>query len=199
MHLSGGTPLTTTESHIPHPPSFPTSHHAFLIATVYLHDPGSGDLVDLELPDGARLRCIATPNALRLGPNLAGRWRTTLHFRTRGDSTIHQPVRMYRFRPAVPEQTDTLWSAAGKVTQLDVAAGLVGVRVYPDHARVEPFTIAARASSVALSKVVGAPFLHLRGELHGRQLVAHHLEEVSFSIHERWRDWPESRQVKHDG
>jgi hypothetical protein len=186
--------LTPTQSRTPHPPGFPTSHHAFLIATIHLHDPGSGDLVDLELPDGARLRCIVTPDALRLGPGLAGRWRTTLHFRTRADGMIHQPVRLYRLRPAVPEKTDTLWSAAGKVTHLDVAAGLVGVRVYPDHARVEPFAIAARASSAMLSSVAGASFLHLRGALLGPQLVAHHIEAVSLGIHERWRGWPGSQE-----
>jgi hypothetical protein len=52
----------------------PTMHHAFMIAPVIAHDPGKGDLIDLELPDGTFLRTQAAPDVFHLGPNINGPW-----------------------------------------------------------------------------------------------------------------------------
>ena len=81
----------------------PSTHHAFLIAPVIAHDPGKGDLIDLALPDGTILRAKAGVEVLRLGANINGPWRATLHFDTTAKARINEPVRVPKLVQFTPD------------------------------------------------------------------------------------------------
>ena len=171
------------------PPNLPKSHHAFLLVTAVIHDPGRGELVELELDDGTRLRCTASPEALRLGTALAGRWRLTVHFRTRLDGSLINPVRMVNLRPPREDDNETIWSASGQVVRLDQTNGLAVLRVYPERAKLEPFIVAAEASLEQLTNLEDVYSVHMRGTLRGNVLVAQQLERVALTVPARWAAW----------
>jgi hypothetical protein len=170
------------------PPVSPRGHHAFLIVTAQVRDPGRGDTVTLELDDGTRLLCKASADALRLGSALEGRWRATLHFTTRRHGALGYPLRMTALR-APGDDNSSYWSVAGKVVRLDRAAHVAVVRVYPERAKLEPFVIAARATLEQLSIVEDETFIHMRGTLDGDTLVAEHFERAALRVPARWADW----------
>lgn len=178
-------PTTPTKS----PPNLPKSHHAFLLVTAVIHDPGRGELVELELDDGTRLRCIASSEALRLGTALSGRWRLTVHFRTRLDGSLVIPVKMVNLRSPRENDNETIWSASGKVVRLEQTSGLAVLRVYPERAKLEPFIVTAKIPLEQLAKVKDADSVHMCGTLRGDVLVAHQLEQVALTVPARWAAW----------
>lgn len=170
----------------------PATHHAFLITPVIAHDPGKGDLVDLELPvpDGTFLRAQASPDVLRLGPNINGTWQATLHFSTHIDAILKEPLRLPRLKPC-PEDHKLLlptWGAAGHVTNLDRGEGLVTVRVVPQRENLQPFLVTALASLEQLASVGHSSSLRLKGTLRGRHLIVTHLEPIDLD-HDQAQHW----------
>ena len=158
----------------------PNTHHAFLIAPVIAHDPGKGDLIDLELPDQTFLRSQAAPDVLRLGPNISGSWQATLHFTTNSDASLKEPLRLPRLKPC-PTHDEThlpTWGAAGLITNLDLKEGFVTIRVIPQRENLQAFLITAIASLEQLTNLQSASNLRLKGTLRGRQLIALHLEQI---------------------
>jgi hypothetical protein len=171
--------------------STPSTHHAFLIAPVIVHDPGKGDLIDLALPDGTVLRAKAGVDVLRLGANINGPWRATLHFDTTAQAKINEPLRVPKLVQFTPdlETAQPTWGAAGKVIRLDRDNGLAVIRVYPKTGLVLPFVIAAFASLEQLSNVEQARGLRLRGTLRDRHLIATHLEPLELAVPGHWKSW----------
>ena len=171
--------------------STPSTHHAFLIAPVIVHDPGKGDLMDLELSNGTCLRAKAGVEVLRLGANINGPWRATLHFDTTTKARINEPVRVPKLVQFTPdlESAQPTWGAAGKVVRLDRDGGLAVIRVYPKTGLVMPFVIAAIASLEQLSSVEHAQGLRLRGTLRDRHLIATHLEPLDLAVPAHWKSW----------
>jgi hypothetical protein len=171
--------------------STPSTHHAFLISPVIAHDPGKGDLIDLALPDGTVLRAKASAEVLRLGTDINGPWRATLHFDTTEQAKILEPVRVPKLVPLTPdlEFSQPTWGAAGKVVRLDRDEGLAVIRVYPKTGLVLPFVIAAIASLEQLSSVKQAPGLRLRGTLRNHHLIATHLEPLDLAVPGHWKSW----------
>jgi hypothetical protein len=158
----------------------PNTHHAFLIAPVIAHDPGKGDLIDLELPDHTFLRSQAAPDVLRLGPNISGSWQATLHFSTHSDASLKEPLRLPRLKPC-PAHDEThlpTWGAAGLITHLDLKEGLITIRVIPQRENLQAFLITAIASLEQLTGLQSTSNLRLKGTLRGRQLIAMHLERI---------------------
>jgi hypothetical protein len=171
--------------------STPSTHHAFLISPVIAHDPGKGELIDLALPNGTFFRAKASAEVLRLGPNINGSWRATLHFDTTEQAKILEPVRVPKLVPLAPdlEFSQPTWGAAGKVVRLDRDDGLAVIRVYPKTGLVLPFVIAAIASLEQLSSVEKAQGLRLRGTLRDRHLIATHLEPLDLAVPSHWKSW----------
>jgi hypothetical protein len=168
----------------------PTTHHAFLFAPVIAHDPGKGDLIDLELPDGTFLRTQAAPDVLRLGPNINGPWQATLHFSTHGDASLKEPLRLPRLKPC-PEDHKLLlptWGAAGDVTNLDRTEGLISIRVVPQREHLHPFLVTALASLEQLASVGHTSSLRLKGTLRSRCLIVTHLEPIDLD-HDQAQLW----------
>ena len=156
-----------------------------------VHDPGKGDLIDLALPDGTLLRAKAGVEVLRLGANINGPWRATLHFDTTAQARINEPVRVPKLVQFTPdlESAQPTWGAAGKVVRLDRDEGLAVIRVYPKTGLVMPFVIAAIASLEQLSSVEHAQGLRLRGTLRDRHLIATHLEPLDLAVPAHWKSW----------
>jgi hypothetical protein len=175
----------------PIPISTPSTHHAFLISPVIVHDPGKGELIDLALPNGTFLRAKAGVDVLRLGANINGPWRATLHFDTTEQAKILEPVRVPKLVPFTPdlESAQPTWGAAGKVVRLDRDEGLAIIRVYPKTGLVLPFVIAAIASLEQLSSVQHAQGLRLRGTLQNQHLIATHLEPLDLAVPGHWKSW----------
>jgi hypothetical protein len=171
--------------------STPSTHHAFLIAPVIVHDPGKGDLMDLELSDGTFLRAQAGVEVLRLGTNINGPWRATLHFDTTDQAKINEPVRIPKLVPLAPdlESAQPTWGAAGMVIRLDRDNGLAAIRVYPKTGLVMPFVIAAIANLEQLLSVEHPQGLRLRGTLRDRHLIATHLEPLDLAVPSHWKSW----------
>jgi hypothetical protein len=193
-HVVIHTPLRrNTLNPPPNPIQIPTpsTHHAFLIAPVIAHDPGKGDLIDLALPDGTILRAKAGVDVLRLGSNINGPWRATLHFDTTEQAKIKEPIQVPKLVSLSPdlETAQPTWGAAGKVVRLDRVEGLVVIRVYPKTGLILPFVIAAIASLEQLSSVEHATGLRLRGTLRDRHLIATHLEPLDLHVPTHWKSW----------
>jgi hypothetical protein len=171
--------------------STPSTHHAFLIAPVIVHDPGKGDLIDLALPNGTFLRAKAGVDVLRLGTDINGPWRATLHFDTTEQARINEPVRVPKLIPLAPdlESAQPTWGAAGKIVRLDRDEGLAVIRVYPKTGLVLPFVIAAIASLEQLSRIEHAQALRLRGTLRHQHLIATHLEPLDLTVPGHWKSW----------
>jgi hypothetical protein len=171
--------------------STPSTHHAFLISPVVAHDPGKGELIDLALPNGTFFRAKASAEVLRLGANINGPWRATLHFDTTEHARINEPVRVPKLVPLTPdlEFAQPTWGAAGKVIRLDRNEGLAVIRVYPKTGLVLPFVIAAIASLEQLSSVEHAQALRLRGTLRRQHLIATHLESLDLAVPGHWKSW----------
>jgi hypothetical protein len=168
-----------------------TTYHALLIAPVIAHDPGEGDLIDLELPDGTFLRAQAGVAVLRLGAGINGPWRATLHVATSHQARILEPIRVPKLARLTPdlESTAPTWSAAGRVVHLNRDEGLAVIRVFPKTGLVQPFEIAAMASLEQLSSVESAPALRLKGTLRDRYLVATEVQVLDLAVPNHWRTW----------
>ena len=170
--------IPTPESllNIPTPPV----PHAFLITRVNVHDPGKGDLVDLELPDHTYLRAQAGPDVLRLGLNLMGSWKATLHFDSHPTARLKEPLHLPRLTPLMPEEEALMptWGSVGQVVKLDRLAGLVVIRVVPQRNALPAFTVTAIASLEQLSSVEHASHVRLKGSLQDRHLVVAQLEAI---------------------
>ncbi len=176
--------------------AIPPGFHAFLIAVVRVHDPGSGDLVDLEIPGQARLRARAGADVLRLGERIGDVWRATLHFATAQDGRLWEPLHLQRVLPVQPEMAglEPVWSAAGKIVRLDLNGGLVVLRVYPERARRAPFLVHATATPVQLESLEGAVFARLGGGLNGSKLTLQAALPISLVVPERWKGWRPPRK-----
>jgi hypothetical protein len=187
-------PPARTENSI----AIPIGFHAFLIAVVRVHDPGSGDLVDLEIPGQARLRARASADVLRLGERIGDVWRATLHFATAQDGRLWEPIHLQRVLPIQPEMAgfEPVWSAAGKILRLDVDKGFIVMRVYPERARRAPFLVHAAATAEQLEVLEGAVFARLVGGLNESKLTVQAATPISLVVPERWKGWRPPR--KHD-
>ena len=189
--------MTPTATPTKSPPNLPQSHHAFLLVTAVIHDPGRGELVELELDDSTRLRCTASPEALRLGTALSGRWRLTAHFRTRLDGSLVNPVKMVNLRLPRENDNETIWSASGQVVRLEQTSRLAVLRVYPERAKLEPFIVTAEASFEQLAHLEDAYSVQMRGTLRGDVLVAQELKRVALTVPARWAAW-KPRQARRE-
>jgi hypothetical protein len=158
----------------------PTTPHAFLITPVMVHDPGKGDLIDLELPDGTFLRAQAAPDVLRLAFDFTGLWKATLHFDTHPTARLKEPLYLPRLSALTAENGTLMptWGAAGQVVKIDRVEGLVVIRVLPQRQAIPAFTVTAIASLEQLSSIKNANHLRLKGGLRDRHLVVAQLEEI---------------------
>jgi hypothetical protein len=172
-----------------------------MIAPVIAHDPGKGDLIDLELPDGTYLRTQAAPDVLRLGPNINGPWQATLHFSTHIDASLKEPLRLPRLKPCREDHRLCLptWGAAGHVTNLDRNEGLVSIRVVPQRENLHPFLVTALASLEQLASVGQTSSLRLKGTLRGRRLIVVHLEPIYLDHEQVQSRTANSTRVLQDG
>ncbi len=167
-----------------------------MTANVLVRDSGRGALVDLEFEDGTLMRSRVTTDLARLGTGLAGRWRASIHFRAGEPGRPREPVFVRRLRPVTPdlEHAPPVWSAAGKVVRFDRTDGLVVLRIFPEQAPTEPFTVSAFASLELLASVEGAAFVSMNGDLRGSRLIARQIEVADLTVPERWKDWRPSRR-----
>lgn len=167
-------------------PKTPSGYHAFLLADIFVDDPGSGAYVDVIFRDGSRIRARASPDVLRLGDRLRGHHRGTMHFRTSSEGKLIEPIHLYKVRVAeepLPHASGTYWSAVGSITE----AGDV-LRVYPERARAEPFQISYIDKS--LSKNSFTESIHVLGWLQNLHLVALEINSVApLKIPDRWLKW----------
>jgi hypothetical protein len=168
-----------------------SNYHAFLISPVIAHDPGEGDLIDLELPNGDFFRAQAGVAVLRLGEQISGPWRATLHVETNHHARILEPIHVPRLARLTPdrESFSPTWSAAGRVVHLDRDEGLATIRVFPKTGLVQPFLITAITSLEHLTSVEHAPSLRLKGTLHDRHLIAIEVQALDLDIPGHWRSW----------
>jgi hypothetical protein len=178
----------------PHPAiPVPTGFHAFLLASVIASDPGRGNLINLELPDGTAILARATPTVLRLGSGINGAWRATLHFSTTPDGHLNSPVTIQRLRPPTPEfeTVETFWSTIGELETLELDARLITVRVFPERARRAPFTVTAILDSSLgfLEHPKNVTHVRLSGHLEKTALVATEIEAVEISRPAQWLNW----------
>ena len=176
--------------------AIPPGFHAFLIAVVRVHDPGRGDLVDLEIPGQARLRARAGADVLRLGERIGNVWRATLHFTTAQDGRLWEPVHLQRVLSVEPEmaELEPVWSAAGKIVRLDLDEGMVVLRVYPERARRAPFLVHTTATADQLESLEGAVFARLSGGLNGSKLTVQTAFPISLTVSEQWKGWRPPRK-----
>ncbi len=136
----------------------PNGYHAFLVATVELHDPGKGNSVDLQFTNGLILRATVVADVLRLG-NLTGFWRTTLHFRTSEDGLLEPPLMLKRLRPLRDKQDIPLafWSLAGQVEMVNEKKSCATFRVFTARKRLEFFVITVRCSDDQIAVLRDSP------------------------------------------
>jgi hypothetical protein len=156
----------------------PPTPHAFLITPVVVHDPGRGSLIDLELPGGTYLRAQAAPDVLRLGANLGGAWKATLHFETQPNARLQEPLQLTRLSPLTALEAVLLpsWGATGRVIKLDRIEGFVVIEVIPKKKEIPSFTLTAIVSIDQLSSIENASHVRLKGRLSDCHLVVAQLE-----------------------
>ena len=158
----------------------PPTPHAFLITPVMVHDPGKGDLMDLELPDRSYLRAQASPDVLRLGSPTSGLWKATLHFDTQTNARLKEPLRLPRLTPLLSDEERLMptWGAIGQVVTLDRVKGLVAIRIVTQGNPSQAFTVTAIATLEQILSVEHASYLRLKGSLRDRHLLVTQLESI---------------------
>ena len=152
-------------------------YHAFLVCNVLIHDSGHGKQVQLEI-QGIQYKASVSVEALRVSPNLSGRWRATLHFRCRADATLASKLFLRRIRPLTPQNEDqtSFWACTGDVTTINDDSGLLEIRVYPGKRKISRFSLFAKAQQEQLEQIRDAKHVHVTGTLEQQKLVVLHLE-----------------------
>jgi hypothetical protein len=156
-------------------------YHAFLVCNVLIHDSGRGKQVQLEI-QGKQYKASISVKALRVSPNLSGRWRATLHFRCKPDATLASRLSLQRIRPLTTQNEDqpAFWACTGDVTTIDEERGLLEVRVYPGKRKVSKFSLFATAQQEQLEQLRKTKYVHVTGTLEQQRLVA-----LTFEARER--------------
>jgi hypothetical protein len=152
-------------------------YHAFLVCNVLIHDSGRGKQVQLEI-QGTQYKASVSVEALRVSPNLSGRWRATLHFRCKPDATLDSKLSLRRIRPLTPQNQDqpAFWACTGDVTTINDEMGLLEVHVYPGKRKISKFSLFAAAQPEQLEQIRDAKHVHVTGTLEHQKLVVLHLE-----------------------
>jgi hypothetical protein len=174
----------TDESDRSSPPAVPAGFHAFLLADVYIRDPGQGVYVDVRLQSGQYLRARASTEVLRLGLQLPSIWRATLHFRTDLDARLHEPLHLHRLRKfeyPLADDSNTFWSATGLVSRKRDA-----IVIFPERAKTQPFPISFQGG-LDLGKATPGRSVRARGVVRDSVLVATYAEYIpDLPIPDRW-------------
>ena len=152
-------------------------YHAFLVCNVLINDSGHGKQVQLEI-QGIQYKASVSVEALRVSPNLSGRWRATLHFRCQSDATLASKLSLRRIRPLTPQNEDqpAFWACTGDVTTINIDRGLLEIRVYPGKRKISKFSLFAKAQHEQLEQIREAKHVHVTGTLEHQKLVVLHLE-----------------------
>ncbi len=163
----------------------PNGYHAFLVATVELHNPGKGNMVDLQFSNGLLLRATVAADLLRLG-TLSGFWRATLHFRTSDQAELEPPLMLKRFRPLHDKHEAPLafWSIAGQITGVNLGNGCASIRVFTTRKKLESFVITVRFSEDLLAQVRGnlQTTWSITGGLEGKTLQAQRITPIALRL-----------------
>ncbi len=152
-------------------------YHAFLVCNVLIHDSGRGKQVELEI-QGKQYKASISVKALRVSPNLSGRWRATLHFRCKPDATLTSRLSLQRIRPLTSQNEDqpAFWACTGDVTTINDENGLLEIRVYPGKRKISKFSLFAKAQPEQLEQLRKTKHVHVTGTLEHQKLVVLHLE-----------------------
>jgi hypothetical protein len=121
----------------------------------------------------------------------------TVHVRTTRESKLKGSGTGLFLVEAEPLQmldmtaVDGVFSFAGKVVAIDNRSGdpRVIVRVFPEHAKIDPFVVSALLPKEVLKLVQNPQFVYVTGELVNGVMVARAVHEADMRVGERWKGY----------